>query len=415
MTANSGGQTRPGPPRTVVVSGASGMIGRALVDALLARGHIPVLLGRDPERLTALWPGALVAPLDKPHEAGVVADWLIHLAARNNDSGGTLDDFRSANVSSTLRLFDECGLTIRTGKLFVSSTRAIAPTQRDFYGQSKQEAERIIAERGRCNEHVLRLPAVHEGTIAGRLSFLSRLPRPLRPTALVGALRQQVHRDMVVSAIVALIEDRSTHAWIDPVELADPKSENATYRGIKRAVDVTFALAILGLFGWLLAIVWLLVKASSAGPGIFAQERVGQHGRTFVCYKFRTMKLGSKVAASHEVGQSAVTPIGRILRKTKLDELPQAINLLRGEMSLVGPRPCLPIQHELIRERQARGVLEILPGITGWAQINDVDMSDPSKLARMDADYMLRRSLLLDLRILLATVTGSGLSDRTAA
>lgn len=404
-----------GLAKTVVVSGASGAIGRVLVEALVAHGHVPILLGREPEKLEALWPGILVAPLERPEEAVVEADWLVHLAARNNDAAGSLEDFQSANVASTFRLFDAAGLRFRRGKLFVSSTRAIMPAPGDFYGLSKQEAERVIADRSRDDEYVLRLPAVHAGTIAGRLAFLSKLPRFLRPTALVSALRQQVHRDTVVSTIMALIEGRSAYAWNEPVELADSKDDDAAYRFLKRTMDVVCALVILIGFSWLLVLVWFGVKTSSAGPGVFAQERVGRDGRSFICYKFRTMKLGSKVAASHEVGQSSITHLGRILRKTKLDELPQAVNLLRGEMSLVGPRPCLPIQVELIEERKRRGVLAILPGITGWAQINDVDMSDPVKLARMDAEYVLRRSLILDLRILLATVTGSGLSDRTAA
>src|SRR5690606_10003296 len=111
--------------------------------------------------------------------------------------------------------------------------------------------------------------------------------------------------------------------------------------------DRSFALAVLFLLWWFLALIWLLVRLQSPGPGLFAQKRVGRNGVQFTCYKFRTMKLGTLQAATHEVSVGNVTKLGRLLRKTKLDELPQVWNILRNEMSLVGPRPCLPAQEML--------------------------------------------------------------------
>lgn len=124
------------------------------------------------------------------------------------------------------------------------------------------------------------------------------------------------------------------------------------------------------------------------------------------------MALGTRVAGTHEVSAASVTSVGKFLRSSKLDELPQLWNVLRGEMSLVGPRPCLPVQEELIEERRKRGVLEVLPGITGLAQVEGIDMSDPQKLASRDADYTNSRSFGLDLKIIARTLFGGGSGDR---
>ncbi|MBE0694890.1 MAG: sugar transferase [Aquamicrobium sp.] len=165
---------------------------------------------------------------------------------------------------------------------------------------------------------------------------------------------------------------------------------------------------------WLLGLIWLLVRVQSPGPGIFAQTRVGRNGAEFTCYKFRTMKTGTAQAATNEVPMEAVTRVGRFLRRTKLDELPQIWNILRNEISLVGPRPCLPVQMQLVEARRRRGVLSLKPGITGLAQVNGIDMSDPERLARWDARYLALQSLALDARILLATAKGRGQGDRVA-
>ncbi|TGV75656.1 sugar transferase, partial [Mesorhizobium sp. M00.F.Ca.ET.158.01.1.1] len=121
----------------------------------------------------------------------------------------------------------------------------------------------------------------------------------------------------------------------------------------------------------------LAVRASSPGPVIFSQTRIGREGALFRCHKLRTMYQGTPSLPSHETPASAVTSVGKSLRKFKLDELPQLWNVLCGEMSLVGPRPCLPTQTELIECRRRLGVLQALPGMTGLAQIRGIDMSNP--------------------------------------
>ena len=178
-----------------------------------------------------------------------------------------------------------------------------------------------------------------------------------------------------------------------------------------RAFDVFLSLLILVCF---LPVFLLLIIVGyfDTGSPIFRQERVGRYQKPFVLVKFRTMKIGTESVASHLASRSAITPFGKFLRRTKLDELPQLWNVFKGEMSLVGPRPGLFNQVELINERTKRGVYDARPGITGLAQVNDIDMSTPELLA--ETDQQMIRSLTVNdyFRYILMTVTGKGRGDR---
>jgi lipopolysaccharide/colanic/teichoic acid biosynthesis glycosyltransferase len=172
----------------------------------------------------------------------------------------------------------------------------------------------------------------------------------------------------------------------------------ASFFGLILLLPLILVLYIIGLF--------------DTGSPIFRQRRVGKNKHPFTLYKFRTMNLNTRSVATHLANQSDVTKFGSFLRKTKLDELPQLLNVLIGDMSLVGPRPCLFSQEELISEREKRGVYNFKPGITGLAQINDVDMSTPAKLSEFDALMLKDLNLTNYLKYVLATVTGKGQGDR---
>lgn len=178
-----------------------------------------------------------------------------------------------------------------------------------------------------------------------------------------------------------------------------------------RVFDVVLSLA--GLVGaapillLLLVLLWFDTKTP-----LFRQERVGRHQKPFILVKFRTMRPGTQSVATHLANPSAVTPLGVFLRRTKLDELPQLWNVLKGEMSLVGPRPCLFNQTELIEERAARGVFAARPGITGLAQINGIDMSTPKLLAETDAQMLKGLGVAAYFTYIIKTVTGAGRGDR---
>jgi O-antigen biosynthesis protein WbqP len=178
-----------------------------------------------------------------------------------------------------------------------------------------------------------------------------------------------------------------------------------------RLIDVLAALFGLLLGAPLLALLWIIGWFDTRAP-LFRQERVGRHQQPFVLVKFRTMRPDTASVATHLADASAVTSFGRFLRRTKLDELPQLWNVLRGDMSLVGPRPCLFNQTELITERAARGVFDARPGITGLAQIQGIDMSTPSLLARTDAGMLASLGLRDYFRYIFLTVLGKGAGDR---
>jgi O-antigen biosynthesis protein WbqP len=179
----------------------------------------------------------------------------------------------------------------------------------------------------------------------------------------------------------------------------------------KRLFDIALALTV-ALPALLLCLACAIaIRLEGNGPAVFKQVRVGRHRKVFVLYKLRTMSLDTANRASHEVSKAQITHSGRILRKTKLDELPQLLNVLRGDMSFVGPRPCLPSQDVLVAERLRRGVYDVRPGITGPAQLAGIDMSTPVELAEADAHYIGRVTLPDDLRYIFRTALGGGSGD----
>lgn len=172
----------------------------------------------------------------------------------------------------------------------------------------------------------------------------------------------------------------------------------------------------LSLFGLMLVMPFLVVLyiigLFDTGSPIFIQRRVGRHKKPFSLVKFRTMSVDTASVASHLARTASITPYGSFLRKTKLDELPQLWNVLKGEMSLVGPRPGLFNQDELTQARDAENVYAVRPGITGLAQVNEIDMSTPELLARIDREMIDAMSISNYFKYILMTVTGSGRGDR---
>ena len=171
----------------------------------------------------------------------------------------------------------------------------------------------------------------------------------------------------------------------------------------KRAVDaIAAAVALLALSPALLLIA-LLIRMFDPGPAIFRQERVGRDGARFVLYKFRSMPVNTGDIPSAGLSAVRLAWTGRIIRRTNLDELPQLFNILKGDMSLVGPRPPLPSQTDLIEFRRANGALACRPGLTGWAQVNSFDGMTNAEKAGLDGEYAGRLSPMFDARIVLRT------------
>lgn len=178
------------------------------------------------------------------------------------------------------------------------------------------------------------------------------------------------------------------------------------YNHIKRIVD--FLLAIIGLIvlSPVLLVLIIAIKTDSPGPVLFKQKRVGIHKSHFFILKFRTMRIDTpKDMPTHllQNPEQYITKVGRFLRKTSLDELPQIINIIKGDMAIVGPRPALWNQYDLIEERDKYGANDIRPGLTGWAQINGRDELEIPVKAKLDGDYVKKMGPLMDLRCFFGT------------
>ena len=175
---------------------------------------------------------------------------------------------------------------------------------------------------------------------------------------------------------------------------------------MKRTLDLLASLMALGLLCVPLLLLALLVAVTSKGPVLYWSDRVGQHNRIFRMPKLRTMKTGTPAVATHLLDnpQAHLTPVGGLLRRTSLDELPQLWSILVGDMSWVGPRPALFNQTDLIDMRTQTGVHQLVPGLTGWAQVNGRDEIALLNKVQLDTEYLQRQSFVFDLHILWLTV-----------
>jgi lipopolysaccharide/colanic/teichoic acid biosynthesis glycosyltransferase len=394
----------------IVVTGATGNLGRQLVPLLEERGATVTVAGRDLGKLQACFPSTNACTYDEIASKPEKADLLVHLAVLNNNVDASLDEFERVNVDLTI-LIAEAARTAGIRRMVnVSSTHALDDSNHSYYARSKRLAVARLKEQSGISITNLYLPAVVGTILSGRLSTLSRLPNPLRQQLLtmLSALKPTVRPITIANHLI----DMTQSGQSDDRILSEGQENNTYYQFGKRAIDLSFALGVVLLFWWLFIVLGIAIRLQSKGPAIFAQERVGRGGKTFICYKFRTMHMGTPNVGTHETPQNAVTPIGTFLRSTKLDELPQLVNILRNEVSLIGPRPCLPSQRELIEARSRRGVLMVKPGISGYAQINGIDMSEPERLSQWDERYVKMQGLILDVKIVIATALGRGSGDR---
>ncbi len=175
---------------------------------------------------------------------------------------------------------------------------------------------------------------------------------------------------------------------------------------MKRVFDLLLALTAAVVLAVPVLLVAMAVRLTSPGPALYWSDRVGRHNKIFKMPKFRSMRVGTPAVATHLLAdpKAHLTPIGSFLRKSSLDELPQLWSILAGDMSFVGPRPALFNQHDLIELRTQRGVHELVPGLTGWAQINGRDELPIPDKVKLDAEYLQRQSLGFDIRILWLTL-----------
>jgi lipopolysaccharide/colanic/teichoic acid biosynthesis glycosyltransferase len=368
-------------------------------------GHELLLFGRTNSQLECagrIYPVHNYLELDR---FGQAADVFVNLAVVNNNSLAPEHEYFEVNSNLAVKL-NEMRIKIGVKRFInVSSTLALNQSNLSPYACSKRQAAMRMADQP-GNPETIYLGQVHGRRFSGRLAILNVLPdfvaraafyayAALRPTTRIDAFAEYILNTKMTGVIPI---DHNEFA------LVDSKSANWCFRVTKRAIDVAAAVGIVIIFWWLLLLVYLAVWAQSKGSAIFRQVRVGKNETPFVCYKFRTMKVGTDQKGTHEIDASSITPLGKFLRRFKLDELPQIFNVLKNQMTLIGPRPGLPNQFELTESRRFHNVYSATPGMSGLAQVNHIDMSDPARLAKCDATYLATQGLMLDIKLILKTV-----------
>ena len=394
----------------IVVGGVSGSFGRLLVPALVKHGAKLILIDFDKNALKREFPNSIVGNYSDLSEIGHKADIFLNLTVLNETCSFPVDrDQIGVERPSLLELLSMSKELAITHFINVCSSCKLS---KNFHGCFEEDKflSKVIENSDKSVGLVnLYLPDIYGDHFCGIYKVFIHLPKRFMATALgvKSALKPIIHVDQ--------LSDWVMHDALfarGEVILTTRQANNLLYLSIKRMIDILAALVGVIFCSFPMLMIWLLIALKQEGSVIFGQQRVGLNGVVFTCFKFRTMVLGTEQKATHEINRSAVTPVGKWLRRYKLDELPQLWNVLCGQMSLIGPRPCLPEQQELLLLRQSKGVLSVRPGVSGLAQLAGVDMSDPSRLLLWDNRYISLRGLSLDIRLIIQTFLGGGRGDR---
>eukprot|EP00913_Durusdinium_trenchii_P008981 g8447.t1 len=476
----------------ILVTGATGFVGRRLCRALLDRGNDVIAAVRNPAVNNALPTGVEfyaagdIGP-DTSWNKGVLksVDTVVHLAARVHIMNDTAKDpaaeFRKVNIAGTEGLIRAAAASARRF-VYVSSLHAMRTLTDELlteesecapesdYGKSKLWAEQVVREVGEetgIETVILRPPPVYGPGNLGNLLRLFDAVRKGRslPLGLVKNRRSLIYVENLVDALAACVhhENAANQTFLvsdgRPVSIGELVRETGTAFGLraklwpvpvslmklggkltgqsetvsrlvessvavssvfevaerdathpegrmKRVFDILFSLTLIVLGAIPLAMIALAVKLTSKGPALYWSDRVGRHNAIFSMPKFRTMRVDTPQLASHLLmdPNQWLTPIGNILRRTSLDELPQLWSVLKGDMSFVGPRPALFNQDDLVELRTREGVHELPVGVTGWAQVNGRDESPIPQKVAFDVEYLNNRSLWFDLKVIAITV-----------
>jgi len=394
----------------IIITGATGFLGQHLVNNLKNTDVDLILVGRNVKIFEKLFPGITSCHYTDLLKIGKGADIIIHLAVANNDQTLMLHDFMKTNVYLFNEILDIASI-ISVKKVINLTSLHIFSNKENNYVYSKRKALEIFKKFKKIVKINIFCPAIYSDKFKGKLKILNFFPGVTKKLAfsILSAFVPVISVDSVIECVIKEIFNNKSIS--KSIYIADDKDKNLTYKLFKNTLDFGFVFVVICFFWWLLLIGWLGVKLFSKGPGVFKQERIGKDGKFFICYKLRTMHLGTKNKGSSQILPGEITKIGKIFRKTKLDELPQIFNIIKNELSLIGPRPGLPMQKDLYFERNSLEILSVKPGITGYAQINNVDMSDPKKLAEWDKKYIVMRSIILDLKIFTKTLLGKGFGD----
>ena len=310
----------------IVITGATGNIGKELVTHLKKQGHQLILTGRDKNKLekrlgNIIGKNIKCVTHDTWHQHAEDYDALVHLATHNNDQKTNLDEFRKANITYLQDVVKEMRNAGIIKIIYFTSIHASDSNKSDAYSVTKREAEDWLVSQDQLEIIKFRLPAILTKHTQGNLRYTNRLPDFLQPFGLniSKCLRPAADMNTVILAMENVLEkklvNKSEHL------VSDRQMNNPIYNIIAKLMDYGVGISVLLVLSWwLMVIIWLVVRLTSKGPGIFAQERVGKNRKVFLCYKFRTMQVGTVQAGTHQVSASSITSVGKFLRKTHLDE-----------------------------------------------------------------------------------------------
>ena len=398
----------------IIITGASGFVGR-LITSELNKINIKILLvGRSLKKLKKIYPNNKVCEYNELIKFANDYDCLLHLATFNNKKQ---NDYKKAR-SENLNIFKQVYKIAKKYKLYIfnfSSTHSLDLFCKTNYAESKREIEKYVENENYDRIQTLYLPLIYGRIMSGKLKIMNLLPKPISKLIFyfLSAFKPTINIDTIMLYILNYdFNSKDANSKNHQLNiLSDNIDKNLFFSFFKRAFDLVFSVFIIIFLWWLFFLIWLLIRLETPGPGVIFQKRVGKNGKIFNCIKFRTMQSGVKQAPTHQMSLNDLTNFGRVLRKTKLDELPQIFNIIFNQMSLIGPRPCLDIQHKLISKREEFNILKIKPGITGYAQINKIDMSNTDIITQFDYVYLKTQSIILDCKIIIKTIFGAGNID----
>ena len=387
----------------IIITGCTGYIGKILIPKLLKLNFNILAVGRNTEKIRFMFPELKCCNYQELIKQKDNFEFILHLAISNNLKKYNYKKFLETNVVF-LKDILKISRKLKIKKfIYLRSIREI-----DIFDQSNYAKSKILRLEKNLKIETILIPLIYSSNFyPEKISFLNRLPKSISEYLFhfISSIKPTLNVNTLVNHLRKKYRPNSVYLYEDLVD-------NKFYKIFNILVNLGFSIITIISFFWLLIGVYLIIVIESRGGGLFKQKRIGRNGKEFTLYKFRTMIENTKNVETHKISKEQVTKIGKYLRVLKIDELPQFLNILRGEVSLIGPRPSLISQKELIACRKKKKILTISPGITGWAQVCGIDMSDIKKLVQIEEDYLILRSILFDLKILLYTLVGKGRTDR---
>ena len=393
----------------IIITGASGYVGSVLIPELAKTNHELLLVGRNNQNLKKRYPKLKTCDYSDIITYAKNFDILINLAVINNNSNQSLKNFLKVNKNFLLKLVELSKLAKIKYFFNVGSFHQLNPNNVTYYAISKREGTKKINQITGIKIINIYMPFVYGKKWSKKLKILNIIPHyfskkifnfisAFYPTVNINKLSNFLNSDF------EKYEEKNIYLY-------DKKNKNVIYIFFSRLFDIFFSLNVILIFGWLFILIYFLILLERNGNPIFVQKRIGKEKKVFNLLKFRTMSQDTIERATHLINETKVTKFGKFLRFFKLDELPQIFNILRNEINFVGPRPSLISQQKLIKQRDNKKILSIKPGLTGYSQINHIDMSDVNKLVKFDHYYLINQSLFFDLKIIIRTFLGIGFKD----